>query len=398
VKAAKLSGAVQAAADSGRILLVVELQGGCDGLNTVIPFQSDAYYASRPSLGIRREQGIHTLDDSQGLHPAMTGLKELWDSGHLSVVQGVGYPNPNCSHFRSRDIWHTAAPEDPVGGGWLSRYLGQLEGDENLQALNIGGNVPKALTSEEGTAPSIQSIDIYQLQTDPRYARVDGANKNSAFQRILSEPQNQFRFQEFVTKIALDATYSSSQILEGRENYNSTVEYPDNAFAENLRTVAQIIAADLGITIFYTSLSGFDTHSGQVVAGNSLAGNHSVLLDYFSQGIKAFYDDLVEMEREEDVLIMSFSEFGRRLSENGSLGTDHGTANQMFVIGDPAGGGFFGEAPGLSPGELDEVGDMVHSIDFRSVYASVLQDWLGADAAEILGEPWDDPALQGVIG
>lgn len=394
VKAAQATGMANAGmGNPNRILLVVELAGGCDGLNTVVPYANDFYYAARPTLALRANQGLLTLDDAYAFHPSMTGLRDLWDDSRMAVIHGVGYPNPNRSHFRSRDIWHTAEPENVSSDGWLANYVESLQSDSALQALNIGGRVPRALVSAEGSSASIQNIDTYRLITDPKYAAVDERNKNAAFQQILSEPHNNFPFEEYITETVLDATLSSVQLLEGQENYNSSVEYPNNAFANNLRTIAQIIAADLGITVFYTSISGFDTHANQVVAGDNRVGNHATLLDNVSQGIKAFYDDMVEMGRQDDVLIMTFSEFGRRLSENGSLGTDHGTANQMFLVGAGVNAGMHSELPSLAPGQLDPVGDMVYNVDFRSVYASVLANWLGADPSAVLGGDFLDPGL-----
>lgn len=392
IKAARTSGLANLeTANPNRILVVVELAGGCDGLNTVIPYTNDAYYAFRPALGLRSNQGLLTLNETHAFHPSMTGLYDLWsERGNLAVVQGVGYPNPNRSHFRSMDIWQTAQPDNAATDGWLAGYFQQnLEGG-SLQGLNIGGRVPRSMVSSDGSSPSIQNIETYRLRTDPKYPG-DEANKNAAFQQILSEPQNRFPFQEYVTQTVLDATVSSIELLEGQDSYASPVEYPDTAFASNLRTIAQIIAAELGVTVFYTSISGFDTHANQIVGGNNLTGTHAALLDDVSRGIKAFYDDMQAMGRDQDVVIMTFSEFGRRVSENASLGTDHGTANQMFVIGGPVAGGMYGSQPSLN--RLDPVGDMVYTLDFRSVYATVLANWLGADPAVVLGGDWLDPAL-----
>ncbi|MGH9341456.1 MAG: DUF1501 domain-containing protein [Acidobacteriota bacterium] len=386
IKAAQAAGMAQALeGNPNRILLVIELAGGCDGLNTVVPFTNDKYYAARPTLRIDPAD-ILRLNDQLGFHPALTGLKDLYDQGRVALVQGVGYPNPNRSHFRSRDIWHTAEPDEIGRDGWLAKFLDGQE-TTGLQAVNIGGRVPKAMISESGSSPSIQNIDTYQLQTDARYPE-DAANKNAAFQSIFSEPQNTFSHQEYVTQTVLDATISSVQLLEGKENYQSLVTYPDTAFATNLKTIAQIISAHIGIKVFYATLGGFDTHADQIVSGDSLVGRHTVLLETFSSAVKAFYEDMRSMGKENELLIMTFSEFGRRLSENGSLGTDHGTANQMFLLGGLVNSGIFGDHPSLEASALDPGGDMLHNIDFRSVYASVLASWLGADPLAVIGEDW----------
>ncbi len=392
IKAAQASGLANLEmGNPNRILVVVEMAGGCDGLNTIVPYTNDLYYQARPTLALRQNQGLLTLDGTHALHPAMTGWHELWsEQGALAIVHGVGYPNPNRSHFRSMDIWHTAEPDNVATDGWLASYFSENPEAGSLQGLNIGGRVPRAMVSSDGSSPSIQNIETYRLQTDPKYPG-DEANKNAAFQQILSEPQNSFPFQEYVTQTVLDATVSSIQLLEGQDNYSSTVEYPNTAFSNNLRSIAQIIAADLGVTVFYTSINGFDTHANQIIANNNLVGTHATLLGDVSQGLKAFHEDLEEMGRDQDVVIMTFTEFGRRVSENGSLGTDHGTANQMFVLGTPVAGGSYGQQPSLSA--LDPVGDMIYTVDFRSVYASVLANWLGADPAAVLGGDWLDPSL-----
>ena len=370
-----------------RILVVVELAGGCDGLNTIVPYSNDFYYNARPGLAIPSTD-ILPLNDELGLHPSMAGVKQLYDEGRVAIVNGVGYPNPNRSHFRSRDIWHTAEPDEIGSDGWLASYLDEYDTGDPLQGLNVGGGVPKSLISSEGASASIQSIDTYKLESDPRYPG-DTDAKNAAFQAIIGQPQSSYPLQQFVTQTVLDATLSSAQLLEGQDTYASTIEYPNSAFATSLRTVAQIIAADLGVTVFYARLGGFDTHGNQVQAGSPLLGTHATLLDTFSGALSSFMADLRELGRAEDAMVMSFSEFGRRLSENGSLGTDHGTANQMFLFGDSINAGLHGSYPSLSPENLDNVGDMVFGTDFRSVYATVLENWLGADSELLLGEPME---------
>lgn len=372
------------AGNPDRILVVVELAGGCDGLNTVVPYSNDLYYSARPALSIP-SSSVLTLDSELALHPAMTGIKDLYDEGRVCIVNGVGYPNPNRSHFRSRDIWYTAEPDEIGSEGWLAKYLDEYDNGEPLQGVNVGGRVPKSLISGEGASASIQSIDTYKLESDPLHPE-DTANKNAAFQAIVGQPQTVYPLQQFVTQTVLDATLSSAQLLEGQDSYQSTVEYPESAFATSMRTIAQIISAELGVTVFYATLGGFDTHASQVQAGDPVLGTHATLLDTFSGAVAAFLTDIREMGRQDDVLVMSFSEFGRRLAQNGSLGTDHGTANQMFVFGDTIQAGLLGQHPSLAPADLDNVGDMVFGIDFRDVYATILENWLGADSAALLGD------------
>ncbi|HSR69487.1 MAG TPA: DUF1501 domain-containing protein [Acidobacteriota bacterium] len=391
IKAAKAQGITQAAAANGRVLLVLEMAGGNDGLNTIIPYNDFNYRDKRPTLGIPAND-VLTIDDTYGMHPAMTGMRDLWDEGVLAAIHGVGYPNPNRSHFRSSDIWHTAEPEIVAKDGWLAKHLDELDSQATLEALAIGGGVPKAMISSQGASPAIRSIETFQLDTnlnpgDGGGEYPDGANINAAFQQVLAQPQNRFGLQDFVGQTALDATLASIELLEGQGGYNSTVEYPDSAFAENLRTVARVMAADLGVSVFYVTLGGFDTHAEQS-NGNPVQGVHATLLDTFSQGLAAFWADMKQLGFDQDVLVMSFSEFGRRLFENASDGTDHGTANQMFLLGGPVIGGFHGEHPSLAPDQLDQIGDMTFTQDFRSVYATVLENWLGGDSAAVLGESW----------
>jgi uncharacterized protein (DUF1501 family) len=372
-------------AGSDRILVVVELAGGCDGLNTVIPFGSHDYYSNRMNLGIPADR-VLTVNDFLGFHPAMIEFKSLFDDGLLAIVQGVGYPNPNRSHFRSRDIWHTAEVEESRHDGWLARYL-TATGDKSVQGFNVGGKVPKAMISAQGSPPSIQSIESYRFWTDPRYPR-DQQNKNRALAGILAYREGRYPLEDFVSQTVMDAAVSSASPLEGNQNYQSSVEYPDNPFGRNLQTVAQIIAAEFGVSVFYTTLGGFDTHAAQVSSADSTQGVHANLLGTLSTGIKAFLDDMREMGLEDRVLVMTFSEFGRRLSENVSMGTDHGTANLMFLLGGRINPGLYGTYPGLAQSDLDEVGDVVYTVDFRSVYATVLSGWLNADPELILGEPF----------
>ncbi len=383
LKAAQVQKKALQAAPDERILMVVELAGGNDGLNTVVPYSNDLYYGKRPSLAIPESQ-VLKLNDTYGFHPRMTGLKELFDDGKMAVLHGIGYPNPNRSHFRSRDIWYTAEPIEIGTNGWLANYFDDLQATGSLQGLAVGGSVPKAMISENGSLPAIQSIETFRLETDPLHPN-DDANKNAAFQQILSQPNSRFNLQQYVTQTALDATIASIDLLEGQDNYNSTVEYPPNAFAENLRTCAKIIAADLGVRVYYVTIGGFDTHAEQAAPGANTQGVLGDLLETVSGGIRAFWADMQQMGREDQVTIMTFSEFGRRLFENASDGTDHGTANQMFLIGGGVKAGFHGVHPSLAPEDLDSVGDMVYSRDFRDVYATVLQSWLGSDPVPILG-------------
>lgn len=350
----------EALASSDRALVIVELEGGCDGLNMLVPYSNDFYYSNRPRLSIPR-RSVLPLDSDFGLHPAMLEIKSLYDQAGLAVIRGVGYPNPDRSHFRSRNIWHTAQPELLSGDGWLARYFSKSPFNTKLNGVSVGGRVPRALIESEGSFPSTRSVP------------------------------NTFCLQNTSTPPVLDATSGSVFFSEGWAPYRGTVDYPSTVLGRNLQKVAQIISADPGVKVFYTALDGFDTHAAQVAAGDSASGLHANLLSTFSAGISSFLGDLKQMGRSQDVLVVSFSEFGRNLSENEGLGTDHGTANPVFVFGESVNPGLHETSPGLAPEELDDLGDMIHTVDFRSVYATLLAKWLRSDPVSVLGQ--DFPLL-----
>ena len=369
--------------ESRKILVVIELSGGCDGLNTVVPYGLDDYYRARPNLSISPAD-VLKLDQIMGFHPSLEGLKNLYDQGKLALIQGVGYPNPNRFHLRSRDIWHTARPGEIFADGWLARYL-RTNGQRSLsQGINIGGSVPGALTLSASFRPTIQSIDGYGMEADER-GNGYVWNKNAVCQQLLSMFPSSYLLGECVNQNMLNTISTSVQLTKERGNYQNKIEYPDNLFAASLKTISQIIAANIGVRVLYTSIGGFDTHASQVALGDTTQGTHANLLSALSTGLTAFQTDLVEQGLADNVLIMTFSEFGRHLAENTSGGTDHGTANQMFIIGNGVKPGLYGYHPGLSLAARDPMGDMVYTVDFRSVYATVLENWLGADSLSLVG-------------
>ena len=356
------------------VLVVIQFSGGNDGLNTVIPFGEAAYYSNRSALGIA-SQNVLSLDGHIGLHPGLAKFKELLDKGVAAVVNGVGYPNPSRSHFRSMDIWHTAQPEIYGVNGWLGRY-----GDTNLvpsrsaaPAVNIGADVPLALRSNRLSVASIDSIPNFRLQTDPRFA----SSRQLVLNRyqLLHKDATEDPTQQFIQTVSVDALMASEDLQRLAASYQPSVTYPNTGLGNALRSVAQILSAPLGTRIFYLQIGGFDTHAAQLNV-------HSNLLTTFSNAVSAFYDDMVAKNLADRILIMTFSEFGRRVAQNGSNGTDHGTAGPMFVVGSKVRGGLFGRYPSLT--DLDQ-GDLKFSSDFRQVYATVLTRWLGVDANPILG-------------
>jgi uncharacterized protein (DUF1501 family) len=373
------------------ILVVIQLSGGNDGLNTVIPYGMDAYYKARPGIGVQSAQVLKLKDsDGIGLHPQMTALKELYDSGLAAIVQGVGYPNPNRSHFKSMDIWHTA-DTSATGDGWLGRYFdseccgygkgesGKAEAKkEDKKAgppgIAIGRSAPLAMEGRTIKPVSFETEELFRwIGQDVHKSLVNPYDK---IQRRGTDSQADTNA-AFLMRTALDAQISSDLIRKAVRR-KPTVQYPGNSdLARQLTMVASMIAAGLPTRVYYVQHGGFDTHSGQ----GGAQGRHGQLLSQFASAVQAFYKDLKSTEHDGRVLTMSFSEFGRRVGQNASQGTDHGTAAPMFLFGPMIKPGLVGDHPSLS--DLDE-GDLKYKIDFRTVYAGILEGWLKADSKKIL--------------
>ncbi len=366
-----------------RVLVVIQMTGGNDGLNTVVPTGDEEYCKARPKLAIAKTD-THRCDDETGLHPSLSGLSELLDDGKLTVIRGVGYDNPNRSHFESMDIWHTCRRKDEQRlDGWLGRYLDQADqavgGD--APAVHLGHEQqPFAIASQTLQVPTIRDLAEFQLRGDDRSALRDllserRANTDGASSDLLN-------FLQSSTRAAIAA---SERVTQAATGYKSQVTYPDSGLAQKMRVIAQLIDAGLSTHVYYVQLDGFDTHSQQPDA-------HAALLREWSQAVSAFVNDLDAHDHGDRVCVMTFSEFGRRVAENASDGTDHGAAGPMFLCGGGLKSGFVGDRPNLTD-LLD--GDIKHTIDFRQVYASVLTDWLGADAALVLGKDYETLPLFG---
>lgn len=370
-----------------RILVIVQLAGGNDGVNTVIPWADDAYHSARPSLAFKRDT-VLKINDHIGLHPQLAGLKALYDEGALSIIQGVGYPHPNRSHFRSMDIWNTAQPESEItGDGWLGRALdgsaARFAGKVPALALGMD-NLPLALVAPRTNVPSIRSLEDYQLRfgngsASDHQLRQSLARKLARWGEAPAEPttpaepaSNDLNFIRQTLGTAID---SAARLKEVAASYQPASPYPQTQLAANLKTVAQLIAGELGTRIFFVSLGGFDTHARQ-------AGSHAALLAELSGAVAAFFKDLRAHSLADRVMLATYSEFGRRLKENGSLGTDHGAGSQMFVVSGATKAGVFGDHPSLT--DLDD-GDLKHATDFRSVYATLLDRWLHIPSEPVLG-------------
>jgi uncharacterized protein (DUF1501 family) len=373
--AAELPGAARSTNSRG-ILVVVQLSGGNDGLNTLVPYADPLYRQLRPQLAVPEGESL-PLDGALALHPALAPLKARYEAGQLAVVLGVGYPNPNRSHFRSMDIWHTAEPADYARTGWLGRYLSgcQCAGGEKAGGIAVGQSLPRAFWTENLFVPALTNLGTYRFQTDPR-SPADRAAQLRAKAALDAGHEALRPYAEFLGQQSLNALASADELGRVANGWSTPVAYPETPFAQGLKLIGQLIAGDLGTRVFYISLGGFDTHANQ-------KNTQQRLLEQLASGLDAFQNDLEAMGRAEQVLTMTFSEFGRRARENGSQGTDHGTAEPLFLLGAGLRGGLYGTQPRLD--QLDEQGDLQFQVDFRAVYGTVLSRWLGADAAEVLG-------------
>src|SRR5271170_3431770 len=389
--------------DTGKdspILVLIQLAGGNDGLNTVVPYTNDFYYQARPTIGIPANQ-VLTLNDTLGLNPGMAGFKSLFDAGNLSIVNGVGYPNPNRSHFRSTEIWQTASDEDKyLTDGWLGRYFDNAcQGCDPTVGINIGPRLPQAFSSHTPTGISLENPDSYRFigsgknddeslayrsmyNTDDASA-VPSSNSGGSVSMVSGTVtlQNGQSALDFLERTSMDAQVSSDKIRAITGKTADTGSYPRTGLANNLKLVARLIAGGLPTRVFYVSQGGYDTHTAQ-------RGGQDARLRELSESVKAFTDDLTAMGEFDRVMIMTFSEFGRRVQENGSQGTDHGAAAPMFLVGSKLKAGLLGTEPSLAPADLLD-GDIKYNTDFRSVYASILQQWLSTNSVPILGKRYE---------
>jgi uncharacterized protein (DUF1501 family) len=365
---------------TGRALVVVELVGGNDGLNTVVPYADDAYGRSRPRLKIPAGS-LHKLDDHVGLHPELGGLNDLWKKGELAIVQSVGYPNPNRSHFESEAIWYTGTLH-PHGNaaGWLNRGVARRAtvADGDGSAIHVGdGALPGALRGDAASVPSLDGLD--QLVRRLGMPECDDAPaQRAALDRVASLPRGEpGSHLEFIQRSQV-VTFASSARIEQvlrAERSQPSPDYPNSALGRRLRLVAQLIQSGLSTSVYYVQLDGFDTHRAQLDA-------HAALLSEFGTAISAFFGDLRRSREAGRVLLLAFSEFGRRLAENANLGTDHGTAAPVFLAGPGIRPGLHGPYPNLT--DLED-GDPRFAIDFRHVYATILDRWLDCPSRPVLG-------------
>jgi uncharacterized protein (DUF1501 family) len=355
-----------------KVMIVLQLSGGNDGLNTIIPIRNDIYYRERPRLGIEKGKAL-ALTDEVGLHPALTGLKELYDDGSLGVLNNVGYPNPDRSHFRSMDIWQTgSASNEYITTGWVGRYLdAQCHGcDRPTYALEIDDILSLALKGENAKAIAMK---------DPK--RLFGTSNEKFFKDVLkNHKEDGEQTVDYLYKTMSETLSSANYIFQQSKLHPSSGEYPKTELGNGFKTIASLIFSDINTKVYYISLGSFDTHVNQ-------EAQQQRLFTELSDAVRAFTKDLKNNNRFNDVLMFTFSEFGRRVSQNASGGTDHGTANNMFLIGGALKQkGIITSLPDLN--DLDE-GDLKYKIDFKTVYATALRNWLDADDTAILGKKYE---------
>jgi uncharacterized protein (DUF1501 family) len=383
----------------GTILVVLQMAGGNDGLNMVIPYSDDAYHVARPRLRIAPDQ-VLKIDNHIALNPKLTGMKSLYDEGYVAIVQGVGYPNPNRSHFRSTEIWQTASDSDrTMSDGWLGRYFDNCcSGADPTVGVAIGEETPQAFAAKKPTGVTFSRPEQFRFRpSEPNNGgkmsaeemffrqlnETGGGDEGSAavsnaggsIGSISGKTKNDLTTLDFLQRTALDAQLSSDKILAIARKYKSNVPYPQGQLAASLNIIARMIAGGLPTRVYYASQGGFDTHAGQI-------NTHERLMGEFNDAASAFIADLKQQGNFERVLLMTFSEFGRRVEENANGGTDHGAAAPMFVLGGGVKAGLFGKHPSLT--DLDH-GDLKFNTDFRSVYGTVLDRWLKAPSQTVLG-------------
>jgi uncharacterized protein (DUF1501 family) len=381
----------------GTILVVLQMAGGNDGLNMVVPFGDDAYYRARPRLGLAADKLLR-IDNYAGLNGKLAGIKSLFDEGHVAVVQGVGYPNPNRSHFRSTEIWESASDADRnVSEGWLGRYFDNCcAGADPTVGVAIGEEMPQAFSAKTPTGVTFSRPEQFRWRPGDKsgagmsseeffYRQLNGsgtgeegartANDGGSIGAIAGKTKSDLSALDFLQRTALDAQLSSDKILAIARKYKSMAVYPQGQLAASLNVIARMIAGGLSTRVYYASQGGFDTHAGQMNA-------HERLMTEFNDAVAAFVADLKQQGNFNRVLLMTFSEFGRRVGENANGGTDHGAAAPMFVLGGAVKAGLYGKYPSLT--DLDN-GDLKFNTDFRSVYGTVLDQWLKAPSQVVLG-------------
>ena len=361
------------------VLAVLSLSGGNDGLNTVIPYSNPLYRDYRPTLGIPEGQ-IIPLNDDLGFHPTMGPLKKFWDEGKLAIFLGVGYQNPSYSHFRSMDIWHTCEPDKIGTEGWLGRVLKEIDPNaENvLTGVNFGRGLPRALVMEGVPVASVGNLETYGLLTG-----IDGEDQRNealdVFGRMYSPAMGSGAVLDYIHSTGTNALKGADILATAPDKYTSNVEYSNTVVGQYMKNIAQTHLAEFGSRVLYTTspYNSFDTHANQ-------ASLHSGLWSDVSNNVETFFQDLHDHNASDNVMLVMFTEFGRRISDNGS-GTDHGAGGVAFVVGDHVKGGIYGEYPSLEPSQQEEGGNLRYNMDFRSIYTTIVEDYFKMDPQPIVG-------------
>ena len=362
------------------VLVVIQLSAGNDYMNTVIPYNNPFYYDNRPKLKVAENEGLR-LDENLSFHPSMKPLQDIYTNGDLAIIHGVGWSNSNRSHFRCMDIWHTAEPDDFASEGWLGKAARQLDpkSENPATVVNIGQGLPRALVADGVSVASVSDINAYGLLTSVEQD-LERQRILNHFAQMYAPATGRAPIMEYIARTGTDALKGADEIKKAAHSYQSNVEYGSNTISNRLKDVAKVHLADIGSKIIYTEYGGFDTHAAQ-------ASSHPKLWGDVSTAIADFWDDLKAHNADDNVSMLVFSEFGRRVKENGG-GTDHGAAGVSFLIGPNVNGGSFSDYPDIRAEALVE-GDLAPSIDFRSVYSSILDNWMQVESPEVLGKQFE---------
>ena len=373
------------------VLVVIQLSGGNDFMNTLIPFTKGEYRDARPAVGID-EDAVLPIDDTLAFHPSVKPLMELYQAGNVAVVQGIGYENSSRSHFRAMDIWHTCEPDKIATEGWLAKVIREFDpkGENPLTGVSFGRGLPRALAAPGVTATSVDDLDRYGLMTG-----IEAASQRERhleiFGRMYTPGIGASMVADYLKQTGRGVLAGAELLKDAPRRYSSSVDYADDEIAKSLRDVARVHTAGLGTRIFYTQHGGYDHHAQELPV-------HARLLSELSNAISDFMRDLREHDAADNVAILVFTEFGRRIKDNGS-GTDHGSGGGAFVIGEHVRGGLYSEYPSLAPADWLNGEDLRHTCDFRSVYGTLLERWLGLDPIPIVGGLYEHlPLFQSVVG
>ena len=364
------------------VLVVLQMTGGNDYLNTVVPYGNGMYYDYRPTVGVP-ESDVIPIDSKVGLHPQLAAFKDVYDRGNLAIIHGVGYANSPRSHFRSMDIWHTCEPDTLGTEGWLGKVVRDIDPHKEnvVTAVSMGPSMFRALSMPGVPVACVDNLDAYGLMTNVQEAN-QRARLLERYKRLYGPAVGTGPVMEFLGQTGLDALSGADILKAAPRRYESSVEYAETSIGRKLRSIAQIHLAELGTRIFYVDQGSYDSHSNQI-------GMHDKLLADMSRAVQDFFDDLRIHDAADNVVMLIFSEFGRRTYDNGS-GTDHGAAGAVFALGDAVHGGQYSEYPSIARDDLEQ-GDPVPNLDFRGVYTTLIEEWLALDPTPIVGGTFEKP-------